>query len=211
MTHTEAICNAMGSAAPNMDHESGIHYGVIPQNAVDDWSIDEIYTDGRDLGYEDALSEIKTYCNNAINAIADMQNIEDVIVSVRAWLSDYLDKDDIADISADITCGDITDGEELFNGIEDIISDTLSIRDESGPYYYAKDGVKVKTDSHGDLWVLKSPYYTECRKCSPCAPNAGYLTSDGSMRTYCLPHDWFDGDKAPYKVYSVKDGSEVMP
>ena len=35
MTNTEKICNAMGNPAPNMNHESGIHYGVIPQNALD--------------------------------------------------------------------------------------------------------------------------------------------------------------------------------
>jgi hypothetical protein len=63
----------------------------------------------------------------------------------------------------------------------------------------------------GDIFITKSPYYTLCRFCSPCAPGAGYLLSpdpDG-IKAYCFGHDWFEGEKAPYPVYRVESGGAV--
>ena len=71
--------------------------------------------------------------------------------------------------------------------------------------WYLDDG-EYKAVQHGDspyIMVTKSPYYTLCRYCSPCFPGAGDLNSEGDVKTYCFGHDWFDGDKAPYPVYSV--------
>lgn len=63
----------------------------------------------------------------------------------------------------------------------------------------------------GDVFVLKSNFFTYAQYCSPCAPGAGYLLSpcDEGPRTYCLAHDWFYSGKAPYRVFKVIDGSEV--
>lgn len=64
-----------------------------------------------------------------------------------------------------------------------------------------------------DIFVEKSPYYTLCRFCSPCAPGAGDLGSplqDG-IKAYCFGHDFFDDGKAPYPVYSVETNELVNP
>lgn len=72
----------------------------------------------------------------------------------------------------------------------------------------------AESDSYGDIMITKSPYYTICKFCSPCAPGAGYImdsVTDG-IRAYCFGHDWFDADEqAPYPVYSVETGKLIEP
>lgn len=62
-----------------------------------------------------------------------------------------------------------------------------------------------------DVFILKSPFFTLCEYCSPCAPGAGYLTSEGNVKAYCLGHEWFETGKCPYVVYSVESGEIVNP
>lgn len=78
-------------------------------------------------------------------------------------------------------------------------------------HYIDDDEYTAESDDNTDIWVYKSPYFTRCAFCSPCAPGAGYLTDvrDEGVKTYCLGHEWFDGP-APYPVYSVSTG-ELVP
>lgn len=74
------------------------------------------------------------------------------------------------------------------------------------------DAGELIAESSGDspdVWCIKSPFYTLTRLCSPCAPGAGDLNSpmEDGCKTYCFPHDFFDGDCAPYPVYKVSDNS----
>ncbi len=66
-----------------------------------------------------------------------------------------------------------------------------------------------------DIMVLRSPYFTFAQFCSPCVPGAGNLDNpmgpDSGAKCYCLGHEWFEDGKAPYTVYSVETGQEVMP
>ena len=66
-----------------------------------------------------------------------------------------------------------------------------------------------------DIFVIKSPFYTYCGLCSPCAPGAGDLscerTKETGFMTYCFGHDWFEENKAPYPVYDVKTHKPVKP
>lgn len=81
--------------------------------------------------------------------------------------------------------------------------------------HYLNDGEYKATQNHddGDIFVLSSPYYTLCSYCSPCAPGAGYLMDfcEDGIKAYCFGHDWFEGGKAPYPVYSVATNKEVLP
>lgn len=75
---------------------------------------------------------------------------------------------------------------------------------------------KATCGEDGDIFVLKSPYFTYAQFCSPCAPGACYLTSpldepDADNRAYCFGADWFEDDKAPYPIYSVETGELVTP
>lgn len=76
-----------------------------------------------------------------------------------------------------------------------------------------KDGYEGVVDSYNDLVLTKSPYYTHAQFCSPCAPGAGSLSNpcESGPKTYCLGHEWFESEVAPYPVYRVDDNTEVSP
>ena len=85
--------------------------------------------------------------------------------------------------------------------------------DEPLGHTLESDEYTASVDSYGDVFIMKSPYFTRAQFCSPCAPGACHLdnpTDDGE-RAYCFGHDWFEGDKAPYPVYSVATGELVNP
>lgn len=65
-----------------------------------------------------------------------------------------------------------------------------------------------------DLMICKSPYFSYAQFCSPCVPGACNLespleTQEENNKCYCLGHDWFEGNKAPYPVYSVETGELI--
>jgi len=82
------------------------------------------------------------------------------------------------------------------------------------PLYHTllKDGYSAEMGSECiDIFVFRSLYFTRAQFCSPCAPGACYLTNDTpeGEKAYCLGHDYFEGNKAPYPVYSVETGELV--
>jgi hypothetical protein len=56
--------------------------------------------------------------------------------------------------------------------------------------------------------VAKSPYFTMAGMASPVAPNAGYLTQEGSVTTYAIGPELLD--KVPYTLYHVSDGGVAL-
>jgi len=121
-------------------------------------------------------------------------------------------------------CGDEFSDDDLanFEGGEDVscacgyeIYNTDSLYGDEADYQTlnVEEYVTEIAGNGIDVFVIKSPYYTHAQFCSPCAPGAGYLTTpcpDGP-KTYCFGHDMFDGNKAPYPVYSVETGELVEP
>jgi hypothetical protein len=85
---------------------------------------------------------------------------------------------------------------------------TIEIPDCVDPLsFYVDNGEYLaECGEDGDIFILKSPFYTRCRLCSPCAPNAGYLLNPDPLgvKTYCFGSDWFDPEEAPYPLYRVK-------
>lgn len=85
---------------------------------------------------------------------------------------------------------------------------------EPTSFYYEKNGYSAEQSADNfDIFIVKSPYFTYSPFCSPCAPGAGYLmhprTPETGVKAYCFSHDWFEGGKAPYDVYSVETGELV--
>lgn len=77
-------------------------------------------------------------------------------------------------------------------------------------YSYSKDGTELQVCSDGDIFVLKSPYFAMASYCSPCAPGAGHLRTEGDVKTYCLGPEWFDSEHPmPYQCFAVTDCQEV--
>ena len=68
---------------------------------------------------------------------------------------------------------------------------------------------------------MRSPYVAFGPFCSPCVPGAVTLHGDvetacqyddeTGIRAYAFGHDWFEDGVAPYRVYSVATGFEVLP
>lgn len=81
-------------------------------------------------------------------------------------------------------------------------------------FFYEGDGYIAESDSYGDIFIAKSPYYTYAQFCSPCAPGACYLgnpleTPDENNKCYCFGHDWFEDGVAPYDVYDITTGEII--
>lgn len=83
---------------------------------------------------------------------------------------------------------------------------------EPTSFFYKKDGYSCEQMSDMDIFILKSPYYTVCQFCSPCAPGAGYIknTVEDGIKAYCFGYDWFqEQNRVPYPIYSVETGKLV--
>lgn len=143
--------------------------------------------------------------------------------------------------------------EELINDLKEFCEshyldfdriDTIQFVDQYYEHYESPDGQMDYSDKDYDLhvsgdnfgiFVMRSPYYTYCRGCSPCAPGAGDLNNPvdpdtaqkddtagysgwmaGSAKTLCLGPEWFDQDndqyssKIPYRVFRVDNDQEVI-
>jgi hypothetical protein len=104
--------------------------------------------------------------------------------------------------------------------------------DNHGYEYTDKEYILHISDDNFGIFVIKSPYYTFCRQCSPCAPGAGdldnpisydqyiekisggWLYTDTAVKAYCLPREFFDDEysKIPYRYYRVdNDKEEIAP
>jgi hypothetical protein len=84
------------------------------------------------------------------------------------------------------------------------------------------------SDDNFGIFVIRSPFYTFTKQCSPCAPGAGDLDSPiskqeydagdhnafmyGTVKAYCLPKEFFDDEyaKIPYRYYRVTDDKEEI-
>jgi hypothetical protein len=93
------------------------------------------------------------------------------------------------------------------------LEDTDFQEQEASSYYIDDNEYSAECSDGIDIFISKSPYYTMCQYCSPCAPNAGYIMNecDSGIKSYCFGHDWFEEGKAPYTVYSVKTNEIIKP
>ena len=96
---------------------------------------------------------------------------------------------------------------------EDVNEEEEDVNDDAiVGFSFEREGYRCYQDiDSSDIFVMESPFYTLCAPCSPCAPGAGYLLTKGKLKAYCFGHDWFEEGKAPYRVFSVGTGEEVLP
>lgn len=171
-----------GLGQSNVDKETGIRYGVISQN-----SVLQAWADSSEAEYGEPTCG---YCGNpAVDAstLSDEQTEE---CEKDRGCADY----------ACLNCKKLFDSSDAFS-------------DEPLGYSFEGDGYSLTDCLDTDIFVLKSPYYTFAQFCSPCVPGAGNLETfcANGPKTYCLGHDWFEDQKAPYPVYSVETNEEVKP
>lgn len=165
-----------GMGRTNVDHETGIRYGVIPVNEVCQGWYDSAESDYGDVS-----------CPECSGGVVDSCSPEAPDNAEKDWY-----------------CPDC----ELSAWSDDVYPESpLAFKLDDGEYQATQSG-----DDH-DIFVLKSPYFTRARFCSPCAPGACYLLNpdEDGEKAYCFGHDFFEDGKAPYPVFRVDTGEQVMP
>lgn len=170
-----------GMGTTNIDPQNGIRYGVINANAD---GLTEWFWESMEADYGPAT------CGKCGGEAVEYD-------------SEKHDGYDHGRGCADWAC----------EGCERVFDSEDAFGDEPNGHTLNSDGYAGFVDSYGDLFLTKSPYYTRAAFCSPCAPGACHLENpdDDGERAYCLGHKWFRDGVAPYKVYRVSDGAEVLP
>ena len=168
-------------ASMNIDRKTGIRYGVISQHSVDPEMVNEkMEGDYGAPTCPECEGTAKTY---------DDEKHADFRPYSSYGLTDY----------ACETCGIVLSPDQVFP--------------EEPLGYLCSDGeYEIGDCLDSDLIVTKSPYFTYGLFCSPCVPGAVNLDSagEGTVKAYCLGHEWFENGKAPYTVYSVETGEIVL-
>jgi len=168
-----------GHGITNIDHKTGIQYGVIPAHEVTWWNEHSESYYGKPSCPE---------CGGSVRTYREERHAH--------YLSEFCCSDYACE-----KCKKVFDSQAVFP------ESPLSF------FVKEKDIVAQQSGDDSDIFIFKSLYYSMSSFCSPCAPGAGYLlnpNTDG-VKTYCFGHDWFDGEVAPYPVYSVKTNKRVFP
>jgi hypothetical protein len=72
---------------------------------------------------------------------------------------------------------------------------------------YIDDGKYEATLTEiNEMVIIKAPFYTLTKFCSPCFPGGGDLNNpvEEGVKTYCFGHEYFRDEVAPYPVYCAK-------
>jgi hypothetical protein len=205
-----------GLGRTNIDHATGIRYGVIPQNDVlQSWA------DASNADYGPASCG---ECGNEAVSI-DADGVPDLDAPCARWPGHPEDSAD------DCNCERLAEWRD--EGREFACLECARSFDSDDAYgeeplrFYLDDGeyVAQQGGDDSDVFIIRSPYYTFGPFCSPCAPGAIYLRDGGGdgEKAYCFAPDWFsvgDGDatgeyageetSCPYPVFRVNDGECVF-
>lgn len=177
-----------GLGKTNIDSETGIRYGIINQNEILQAWVDEAEPyDGEPTC---------PICGSEVKDIVDFEN-ENPDINLDSWEREEYGCDDYVCPE----CKRVFDSQEVFP------EEPLSLFIDNDEYQ------AECSDDYGDIFIIKSPYYTTCQFCSPCAPGAGYImnTVEDGVKAYCFGHEFFEDEKAPYPVFSVETGKLVEP
>lgn len=168
-----------GHGQTNVNHETGIRYGVISQG-----SVGQAWSDEAEANYGAACCP---KCGNAA-MVYDGSIADGTFENAPYCCTDYMCVD----------CKYIFDSGEAFsdepNGYT-YVGDGYSLES------CLDSDIMVLESPYYTLAQFCSP-------CVPGAGNLDNAMDDG-VKTYCLGHDWFESAVAPYPVYSVATGKLV--
>jgi len=180
-----------GLGRTNIDIKLGIRYGVIPFNDLHEWAYD---------AFEGVYGD--PTCPNCESTVIDSPHGKDYFCE-KCFESDL----------GDLTSNDAGTEDDIDHDIYCYWSDEVCPEQALG--WCLDDGKYLAEHGEdGDVFIIKSPYFTYAQFCSPCAPGACYLrntvdSSNDNNMCYCFGHEFFEGEKAPYSVYSVETGELV--
>lgn len=157
-----------GRGLSNIDHETGIRYGIIPEHYIT-----QTWADSSEPDYGDP------HCPKCGGDAKEINNEDiDEWEHAKYESEDYLCED----------CKYVFGSESAFP------------EEVSGWYVdEGENGIKAFSDDNGDIWIVKSPFYSYAQFCSPCAPGAVHLGNplkeklwNENNKGFCMPHDWFE-------------------
>lgn len=216
-----------GMGQTNIDHETGIRFGVISMHEVcQAWS-DSAESDYGAPNCPKCASELGSEPLDSYRLCDECGKMHEEDVLQCDTCSFFGDMPELELIEPSehhcIHCHEDVEDYDLYGDTP------LSWYVDDGEYKATQGG------DDSDIFVCKSPYFTYADLCSPCAPGACSLNSPivtvdeeklpeeevwGKTgpalgnRAYCFGHEWFwdsETKRAPYPVYSVKTGELVLP
>jgi hypothetical protein len=170
-----------GMGRTNINHETGIRYGVISQH-----SVSQAWCDSAEPDYGEPTCP---KCGNAALEYDSDQEGED-------WEAARHE-------CADFMCVDC----EYVFGSESAYSEEPQSWSYSDEGYELGDCLDSDIIVVKSPFYTFAPF---CSPCVPGAGNLDSAEPDG-VKTYCLGHDWFEDGAAPYPVYSVETEELVEP
>ena len=188
----------------NYNPVTGIHFGVISQNAINlDCTSDFEYDYGEPTCPKcgNPVVEIPSHTEQSNPPGQWVSVISDIPPAWEEW--EQYTRHGCANYACE-SCKILLDNEDVY-------------AEESIGWSYESDGYKLTDCLDTDIFIIESPYYTYAAFCSPCVPGACSLESpiepsEDAVKCYCLGFDWFDEDNpCPYRVFRVADGTEVFP
>jgi hypothetical protein len=164
-----------GMGRSNIDTDTGIRYGIVSQNSLSCESLDDVFTAGDDLGYDEFILEFKSSLQRAI-----MDVVEEAGGSI--------DDDEDAYVDAVMDCVNFDNYES--NGPRRYEDGDLTVQTTGD-----NDLFVFKSEYY--------TFAQFCSPCVPGAGNLD-TPCDSGPKTYCLGIDWFDSDRpCPYPVYRI--------
>jgi hypothetical protein len=217
----------------NRDAETGIRYGVISQHSIHPDVMSDIWQGSRDLSYEAAVDKMKS----SIRRIVHEPPSDWGALITGSDFKDLINDTDIAEMLIILGDGKYS-AEEMVEACWDLFEHKFNYRYESGDshdWLWEERGYQLSNCLQSDVFVTKSPYFTYAQFCSPCVPGAGNLDNPfeglavpkgdypgatenwhivaaeaGYPKVFCLGHNFFEDEKAPYEVFSVATGKRVV-
>ncbi len=145
-TNYKGIDYGLGQA--NIDKETGIRYGVINQNEVG-----QAWFESSKAVYPNEV--FCPGCGNELTLVSEGK-------------SKQLPDNQGVSIEDDVYHCDHCN--------EDIYSSDINMEIDPIGFKYEEEGyICTQSSDDTDIFIIKSPYFTYCQFCSPCAPGAGYL------------------------------------
>lgn len=159
----------------NRDVETGIRYGMISMNSLDCDVVSDIYDHGDDIGYEEAIEDIKDSIQSGFKRV-----LEDLGLKP--------DDDDLSDMADNVMQNQEWHREE-----------SGPYRYESEGYV-----LQTTSDNNLWVFKSPYYTHAQfCSPCVPGAGNLDCPCPEGP-KTYCLGPEWFEDEKPPYPVYPVE-------
>lgn len=197
----------------NVDLATGIRYGVIAQN-----SVGQAWDDSAEADYGEAHCP---KCGNEVKASDD-----------PTLFAEQLELGEAGELNGDGTPAWFDGQDYACLDCEECFQSDECFNDEPLGWSFEDTEYTLSDCLDSDIFILKSPYYTYAQFCSPCVPGACSLDNpldapfnactcikphhDGNCqyagvpRCYALGHEWFEGGKAPYRVFRVADDVELV-